>query len=197
MMRCHPLLLAPLFVVLQLVGCRAPNKANIELRKKNQDLRAQVAQLQSKNDQLRGDMQRLESQSEGNTLPTLPTSRLSELFTVADVTFGRLTGVDDGAPGKPLKVYLTPVDSGGDTIKAVGDVTVEAFNLSADQPRLGKWEFPAAQVKKLWTGLAIGGYVLTCPWQDSPPPPGTKMTLKVTFVDALTGRTVEAKKDVG
>ena len=196
-MRRLPLFLAPISVFLLLAGCRAPNKANIELRKKNQDLQEKVAQLQSSNDQLRGNLRSLENQSEGNTLPTLPTSRLSELFTVADVTFGRLTGVDDGAPGRPLKVYLTPVDGGGDTLKAVGDVTVQAFDLSADRPRLGEWKFPADQVKKRWTGLVIGAYVLTCPWDAGPPPAGTKLTVQVTFVDALTGRTIEAKKDVG
>ena len=184
-------------IALLVAGCGSPNKASIVVRKKNQDLQAKIDQLQRSNDQLRADAARLEGRSSATTVPTLPQARLEELFTVADVTFGRLTGIDDGAPGKPLKVYLTPVDSGGDTIKAVGDVTVQAFDLAADRPRLGKWTFPAAEVKKRWTGLVIGGYVLTCPWDTGPPPAGTKMTVQVTFVDALTGRTIEATKDVG
>ena len=87
---------------------------------------------------MRGDVRAAgRARRQATTVPTLPQERLEELFTVADVTFGRLTGIDDGAAGKPLKVYLTPVDGGGDTIKAVGDVTVEAFDLSADRPRSG------------------------------------------------------------
>ena len=187
-----------ILVAAMLAGCGSPNKASIVVRKKNQDLRATVAELQAKNDQLRGDLARRENAAPATTLPTLPQQRLEEMFTVSGLTFGRLTGFDPRDPERTLTVYLTPVDAAGDANKAVGDVTVEAFDLSTSgDVRLGTWTFPAADVKKRWSGLLINGYVLPCPWEGEAPAAGKKITVKVTFSDLLTGRVLTAKKDVG
>src|SRR5688572_2219744 len=77
-------------VLLLQFGCRAPNQANIELRKQNQELRTDVSRLRAEVDQLKSDIRRFESSAE--VLPTLPQERLEQLWTVAGVSFGRLTG---------------------------------------------------------------------------------------------------------
>ena len=200
MVRRFVLMTVAAVVLLSPLACGSPNKANIALRKQNQDLSARVVELESLAEQLRSDVRRLEAQTEGPTIPTLPSERLEQMWTVAGLTFGRLTGIDDGAAGRPLKVYLTPVDEGGDALKATGDVTVEAFDLTkSDGLRLGSWTFDAERVKGLWTGGFVGAYALPCPWGDQPfdpPEAGRELVVKVTFVDTLTGRTFEAKRDV-
>ena len=182
-------------LVLMSVGCRAPSSANIELRKKNQELAGTAARLEAENTQLKSDIRRLEGESE--TLPTLPQERLEQLWTVAGLKFGRLTGVDRRTEGNPLKVYLKPVDEQGSTLKAAGSIVVEAFDLSAQETRLGHWEFPLDQAKRLWvSGGVLDEYILTCPWEGEPPAEGKSLLVNVTFVDALTQRTFEARTDV-
>lgn len=176
-------------------GGGAARRANLDLRKRNQALTTQVAKLEAESDQLRSDVRRLESERE--VLPTLPQERLEGLWTVAGLEFGRLTGVDERADGRPLKVYLKPVDQDGSTLKAAGSITVEAFDLAADAVRLGRWQFPLDQVKRHWvSGGLLNEYLLTCHWEGDPPAEGRKLVVKATFHDALTQRTFEARTDV-
>ena len=183
-------------VALAAAGCgRAASRANIELRKEIQSLRGDVRRLTAANDQLRGDVRRLESSA--TTLPTLPADRLAQLWTVAGLGFGRLTGVDDRADGRPLRVALRPLDTDGATLKAAGAITIEAFDLDAQTVRLARWEFPADDIKQYWlSGGLVNEYVFTLTWPGDPPPPGTKLLVRATFTDALTGRTFEARRDV-
>lgn len=182
------LLLLPLGV--GVAGCRGPNQASIEVRRKNQELADQINRLTAENRQLRADLQRLERQEE--RLPTLPTERIEQLWTVADLGFGRLTGIDRRAEGAPLKVYLKPLDETGSTLKAAGSIVVEAFDLDAEDVRLGRWEFPIEEAKSRWTSLGpLNEYVLVCPWDGEAPAEGTDLLVKATFTDALTQRRFE------
>jgi hypothetical protein len=172
-------------------GCflvKKPNKANVELRKENQDLRDRVKELERQHEadaaRIRGLEQRV------GTLPTLPQDRLDELFTTHDIKFGKLTGGADLDPARPghegLKVYVTPIDRAGDEIKAAGTFTVEAFDVSGTQPAtVGRWTFDDAAAREAWSSvLNRYNYVLTCPWQT--PPTGPNLHVSVTFVDELT-----------
>jgi len=191
-----PALLACLLLLLPL-GCRGPNRANIELRKRNQQLDTELARLRAENQQLSQDLRRLESADETQRLPTLPQERLAELWTVAGLRFGRLTGIDRRSEGHPLKVYLRPIDQDGDPIKAAGSITIEAFDLSASDVRIGRWEFGVEESRKLWnSGGLLNEYVLTCPWEGEAPAEGRKLLVKATFHDALTQRTFEQTREV-
>ena len=198
-MRRPPSIALPLVASVILTACLASGcgsgnskRANIGLRKEVRDLNARVARLTAENDQLKGDVRRLEQSSSG-TVQALPQERLEQLWTVAGLKFGRLTKIDINADGQPLKVYLTPIDQDGQPLRAAGEITVEAFDLNAPDVRLGTWAFPLAEAKRYWmSALAINGYVLTCPWEGGPPSRDTDLLVKARFVDALTGRTVEA-----
>ena len=175
-------------------GCRGPSPANIELRKQNQQLRVEADQLRAENEQLKSDVRRLESEEE--TLATLPQERLEQMWTVAGLRFGRLTGIDRRSEGTPLKVYLKPVDASGGTLKAAGSIVVEAFDLNAQETRLGRWEFPVEEARRNWvSGGILNEYILTCPWEGDPPAEGRDLLVKVTFVDALTQRMFEGRTD--
>jgi hypothetical protein len=177
-------------LIVSLAGCARPNRANIELRREVQQLQERLETLQLENDQLRSQLRVAESRG---TIDTLPQARLESLFTVAGVRFGRLTGRDD--EGQGLQVYLTPFDGQGDSLKAAGGIAVEAFDLAADETRLGRWQFDLDQADSLWrSGGLFSGYVLACP-TDTPLPAGA-LIVKVTFTDGLTGRTFEATREV-
>jgi hypothetical protein len=174
---------------LLLLGCAGkPSQVNIELRKKIHELETQAANLQRAREADAATIRAL--QQERGTLPTLPQDRLDELFTVAGLRFGRLTGNVDNV----LKVYIVPTDQNGDPIKAAGSFVIDAFDLSMPgDNRLGHWEFPLAEAKKRWTGeLLLYTYEFACPWERTPE--SADVTVRVTFQDALTGRQVSSQK---
>jgi hypothetical protein len=182
---------------LALASCTTPNKANILLRKENQDLHDRVTRLERTHEADRAKIAGLESSA--TTLPSLPPNRLDELFTVHGLRIGRLTGgadLDSAKPGEEgLKVYVVPTDQAGEDIKAAGSFTIEAFDLSQDKDqKIGQWNFDLQQSKKGWYGSLLYSYVLTCPWQKVPT--HSKLTVKITFTDALTGRRFQTQRVV-
>ena len=187
--RSLPLVLVALF----LAGCSSPNKPNIELRKKNQDLRDEVSQLQRDVDQLRSQLRVAEQQAP--TVESLPQDRLDTLFTAAGVKFGRLTGREEDNSG--LLVFAQPTDGRGDNLKAAGGFVVEAFDLSAQDTRIGRWEFPLDGIKNRWqAGSLFAGFRLECPWEGEPVGQDKPLTIKLTFTDGLTGRVFTAQQKV-
>jgi outer membrane murein-binding lipoprotein Lpp len=185
--------LAACVVGVACVGCAPkPNAANIELRKRNNDLSAQVAQLEAQVASQRDAIQRLEASaaSGATTVPTLPQDRVDQLFTAARLSIGRLSGWADLGEGRQgLKLYVVPTDASGDEIKAAGSFVVEAFDLAADAPRLARWEFSVDEARALWTGSGLlYEYVLPCPMDAKPT--SAELTVKITFVDALTQRRI-------
>jgi hypothetical protein len=172
-----------------LCACGSPNQANIELRKEKQSLEHEIDQLKSQVAADRARIQGLESQV--GTVPTLPQSRLNEMFTVHGFRIGRLTGGADLQPNNPndggLRVFVTPFDDDGHPIQATGTLTVEAFDLEQSEgSRIGRWVFTPEQLKRAWQSFAlIHGFVVDCPWQKLPT--HAEIALKITFDDALTG----------
>ena len=184
------ILLVTALALTGLMGCKAPNAANIQLRKQTQELRAKVDDLERRHAADAAQMRAIEARS-GSTLPTLTQEQLDKLFTVQGIQLGRLTGVDDQGV---LKVYATPTDDIGQPLKAAGSFVVEAFDLAKkDKPLVDRWEFGLDQARQNWFGQALlYEYVLSCPLPS--PPEHPDLTLKVSFTDALTGRTFEAQK---
>jgi hypothetical protein len=172
------------------LGCKAPSAANIQLRKENQQLRAKVTDLERRHAADTAQIRALETRT--GTSPTLPQDKLSRLFTVHGIEFGRLTGIgDDGV----LKVYIVPTDDAGQPLKAAGSFVIEAFDLAnKDNSLIAHCEFNLDQARTSWFGQALlYTYVLTCSF---PAPAHPDVTLKVSFTDALTGRTFTAQKVV-
>jgi hypothetical protein len=177
---------------LVLVSCGAPSKVNVELRKKNQGLEDEVAKLKQ---DLAASQARVEGlESKIGTTPTLPQSRLDQMYTVHSIRLARLTGGADLDPNKPgdegVRVNLEPLDESGDAIKATGTVTVEAVDMKTDPPQVvGRWQFTPQQLKGTWRSLGpIHEFVLECPWQRVVPA-HPELALNVSFTDDLTGRT--------
>lgn len=191
--------LAPAVFILAFlaIGCGSPNRANIELRKQIQQLRAQVNQLQVEH---QGDQRTIQGlRDRAGYLPTLSTSRLEQLFTTHGLEFSRLTGGADLDPAKPgdegFAVYIVPLDQTGEKLKAAGTFDIDAFDLAEPKdPLLGHWHFDLQQAKAAWTGVLLQyNYVLICRWQKKVPR-HPDITLKVTFFDELTQTPFTAQK---
>ncbi|HYO08493.1 MAG TPA: hypothetical protein VER17_05935 [Tepidisphaeraceae bacterium] len=186
-------------LVAAVTGCGSPSKPNIELRRQNAELRAQVEQLQRDRDAHAATIAALESRGT-STVTTLSSDRVGQLFTTHGLQFGRLTGgadLDPKTPGEEgIKVYVVPTDGSGQPIKMAGAFLVEAFDLAqGDSARIGRWEFPLEQATRNWFGQALlYGYVLQCPWQA--PPRNAEVTLRVSFTDGLTQRQFTQQKVV-
>src|SRR5687768_17055437 len=102
------------------LGCGKPDAANIELRKQNQSLRAELDELKARRE---GDLARFRAlESQATTVPSLTQDRLDRLFTTHGIKLGRLTGGHDSDPDRAgdeaVKVYVVPVDADGDELKA-------------------------------------------------------------------------------
>ena len=180
-------------------GCGGgPSKANIELRKENQQLNAQVCDLNRRHEADLATIRGLQAQA--TTVPVLPEDQLDQLFTVAGLKFGGLTGgyhPDMNQTGDTmLKVYVVPIDEQGDKIKAAGSFHVDLFDLSLKTGnRIGTWDFDLQQTRSDWNGSGLlYTYVLDCPWQTVPVNP--KLTARITFTDGLTHRVFTVDRDV-
>ena len=172
-----------------LPGCGSPDKANIELRKKNQELQEQIKQLANQRD---ADLHRIQGfESHATTVPVLAEDRLDKLFTVQSFKIGRLTNGD----AQNMKVYVVPLDANGDELKATGTWEIDAFDLAdQERPRVGHWQFTTEDCKKNWVGFLLRNYVIACPWQH--PPKAQQLTIRVTFRDELTQRVFPAQEFV-
>jgi hypothetical protein len=170
--------------VVALVGCRGPDKANIELRKENQALKEQIEKQGRRHQADLAQIAALQAEK-GSAVQTLPATRMAELFTVTAVDINKLTGFrKDG-----LKVYVSPTDEAGDVIKAAGSVTIDAYDLAkGEQAHLGHWEFPLKDAASNWyQSWIVHGYALQTPLQ--PPESAKEITVRASYTDALTQRT--------
>ncbi len=190
-----------IFAAILLVGggCGStPSKANIELRKTNQQLQSQIDDLNRRHDADEATIRGL--QARATTVPVLPESQIDQLFTAAGLKFGNLTGgyrPDPNVPGDTmLKVYVVPIDEQGDKLKAAGSFQVDLFDLALKSDnRLGTWNFDLQQSRADWFGAGLlYTYVLDCPWQTIPR--DAHLMARVTFTDALTHRVFTVDKEV-
>lgn len=185
--------------VVFLSGCGgSPDKANIALRKQNQDLREELESLNRKRAGDLATIDALRASAGISATQQLAEDRIAKLFTTHGLRLGRLTG---GARSKPeltaddvIKVYAVPTDEAGDPLKAAGSFTVSAYDLAdTKQPLVGQWEFGADDVRKMWYGDAmLYNYVLACPLPRQPT--HGELTIRVVFSDSLTGRKFEAER---
>ena len=170
--------------VKQLTADLASARAETELARKDAaDARTQLAGKQKRID----------------TLVAIGPDRLKKLYKVTSLKLGQYTGGADldGQPGDDgVKVFLRPIDANGDTIKAAGSVTIQLYDLAqpSDKTLIGKYEWSVDQVaKKFSAGFMAYHFTFTCPWKNGPPK-HDRITVRIEFVDYLTGKTFPVQK---
>ncbi len=185
-----------------LVGCGPNFEASANrLRAQTITQEREISDLKEKVTARDADVRGLQQQIDNTTprVQTLPDQRLGELFTVGRLEIQRSTAVTDLGDGKTgLRVYLRTMTDDGMVLPATGQLTIEAFALAAAPAapvRLGTWNFSPGEMKKQWyNGLGLNHFAVDCPFGTPPPPPpttGADIVVKVTLVDALTGKRLE------
>ena len=156
------------------------------LKKENTDLSTQVQTLQQENTQLI---------VQAETLSGLDKDvRLHNLDTLDKIHIGKRTGLydkDESGINETLVVYIEPVDTAQDYIKAIGSINVELWNLNADtaQARLADWTLEPDKMQKLWGGNIFSSYYrLEFSIADILSGQEKELTVKVTFTDTLSGK---------
>lgn len=187
-----------LIFLLLVAGCATPNNKESlatkieQLTQENKKSQEQIEQSNAENIQLKDQIQ---------VLSGLPENvRLENLNRLEIVKIGRYTGFfDKDKDGKKEKliVYIQPVDEQGDTIKAVGAVDVQLWDLNKTdgQALLGEWKVEPGELKKLWFATLVTiNYRLTFEVADKIESLEEPLTVKVTFTDYMTGKVFKEQK---
>ena len=181
-------------------GCdgAAQNQSRLDLAA----ARDQATRLEQANLSLRAQV--ASQQQQIQTLQALGgPDRLKKLFQVQRIQLGRHSGgVDlDGIAGDDgIRVYLRPIDQAGSVIKAAGAVKVQLFDLAAEEGEtlVGQRTWTVDQLASEWAGGFLSyHFSLTCPWAAAATkslPAHKQITVRVEFIDYLTGKTFSAQK---
>ena len=156
-------------------------------------LQTEKTQMAMQMETLEAENARLRQQAE--TLAALDKPlRLEALDTLSKIRIGRYTGLYDKNGDKApdvLAVYVEPLDTAQDYIKAAGTCTVAVWDLNAEGPQacLAKWTLSPAELHTHWGGTVFMAYYrLEFPvagWLNGR---HEELTIKVDFTDYLTGK---------
>ncbi|MFP4355216.1 MAG: hypothetical protein ACLFUJ_08830 [Phycisphaerae bacterium] len=199
--RLRPILigLTALLAIAWAGGCGDPQAA------KRIELRDQLIEAESKIEDLNEEILRLEASVEKQKrliaeLRGLGENRLENLFTVDKIELGRFTGpanLDDKPGQDGVRVRFTPIDRAGTPIKRAGSVKIQLFDLAdEDAPvRIGLTEVPVEKIGDYWSGH-FGTFHFSIPCRWDRPPSTEEMTIRVAFIEELTGQSFSAQAEV-
>ena len=154
----------------------------------------QIQKLQEENDSLRRQIETLSALS--------PEIRLKAISVPEKIRIRSRSGFyDKDRDGKKevLKVYVQPIDSAGDKIKASGSVRVQLWdvNADADAALLKEWQVGPEELKQMWVGTLLTHYYrLSFDVSDMPGGRDRELKLKVSFTDYVTGKVFQEHKMV-
>ncbi len=184
-------------------GCVGPDYNAIANRLRETTIE-QEKQITALKEQAANDAATIQSlrDREGPPLQTLSADRLADLFTASSMAIGKDSRVDYWLGDKDrvdgFRVFIQFSTADGQYIPASGTMTIEAFELPpapAEPRRLGTWTFQPAGMKKVWySGLGLDHFAFNCPFQSRPDI--RNIIFKAHFVDALSGRTLQAELNV-
>jgi hypothetical protein len=196
-MRCLVASCFGLALLIAVCGCRNCDHVEAELRGRENEVR----QLREELD--RSGIYNLTLQQELHSLRgelgIPPNGQPPAAYPVQALTLGRQTGGRSNADcggDDALQVQVEPKDPDGHSIKAPGQLLIEAQEITPEGVKrpLSSWEVPPDQLRRSWrSGLLTTGYVVNLPWKVWPST--TKLRVRAQFLLA-DGRVFEADKDV-
>jgi hypothetical protein len=135
-------------------------------------------------------------------LQGLGPDRAAAAFAPASAEIVSLSGgadYDDQPGDDGVTVYLRLHDSDGDAVKAPGRIVVQLLdNSNLASPRVvGLYRFERVEaLRKAWYDrFGTRHYALRCPFSENVEVP-RRISVKVEFLDYLTGRKLTATQDV-
>ncbi len=162
------------------------------LIRKNQNLTDRLATAERQAEQLKKQVQTL-SVVKDDTKP-------EDIYDLQKVRIWRYTNLydkDEDGKIESLIVYLQPVDSDGDVIKAAGNAEVQLWDLNRQQAQalLGTWKVSSGEIKKEWYATVIASnYRLIFDISKLIDKYEKPLTVKVKFTDLLSGKTFTEQK---
>ena len=190
-------LFVTVLVVCAACGCQEQSQNSLwdqvkTLGKEKVTLRGQNEKLQTENEQLKEQVETLSALG--------PEVRLEAFAAIKKVEIGKRSGLfdkdGDGVKEK-LIVYVRPSDDTGDTVKIPGTITVQLWNLNneSDEAMLASWKFEPEEIKTLWASTFMTNYYrLTFDIAEILAGQEQELTVKVRFVDYVTGKILTAQK---
>ncbi|MEN8127239.1 MAG: hypothetical protein ABFR90_05470 [Planctomycetota bacterium] len=182
-------------LIAMLVGCGGRNQQPWdtlkECEQENTELSLRVQSLEAENTQLTEQV---------NTLSALDTTaRLEALDTLEEIRIGKRTGFydkDKDGTNETLVVYLEPLDTALDYVKAVGEVKIELWNLNAasDKAKLDEWTVKPDELHPTWGGSIFAAYYRIKLPLGNASIQKKEYTVKVTFTDYLSGKVLTDQK---
>jgi hypothetical protein len=192
-------LLLPTAFLLFFAGCAYDQQAYQDqlkedfdsLRLENTELTRQVEKLQKENDKLNQ-----QNKTRAGLDPQFQYENLYDLQTVKIHKYTNLYDKDDNGDFEKLIVYLQPMDTQGDIIKAAGSVDVQLWDLKKDDAnaKIGQWQIQPDQLQQLWFAAIVTNYKLALNLDKPIENYDQPLTVKVTFTDHLTGKTFQQQK---
>lgn len=163
-----------------------------KLRLDNRQLESQLRKAAEENAQLREQLQVLSAVKKD--------VEIEKVYNLRSVTITKHTNLfdkDDDGVREKLIVYLQPMDSNGDIVKAAGAVDVQLWDLSkeAGQTMLGQWRVEPDELKKMWyDSLLAISYRLAFDVDERASGSKEPLTVKVTFTDYITGKVFKEQR---
>jgi hypothetical protein len=186
------------FLLACLAGCtnNLPNKdSSTDLKKiqaENRKLATELNSAEQESNQLKKQLDTIHDFGR----PVTP----KDIYDLQEIRITKFTNIydkDQDGKKETLLVYLQPIDEFGDIIKAVGSVEVQLWDLDkkAANALLGQWQIGPAQLKQMWFATIITvNYRLPFDVTDKVEKYDHSLTVKVKFVDYLTGKSFSDQK---
>ena len=163
------------------------------LRQEKRQLQNQLEQSKSQNQQLKKQVQ---------VISGLPEGKFEGLYELKKIKLTRYTNLydkDKDGRKEKLIVYIQPIDTENNKIKAGGTVDVQLWDLNkkGDEALLGEWHVGPDELKKLWFDtLLFINYRLAFDVADIVESFDEPLTVKVTFTDYLSGKVFKEQKAI-
>jgi hypothetical protein len=172
-------------------GCRDKDDYKKQLEEDKFKLQQQKRDLERQLEAANEENQKLNQQVEVLTAIGAQ-KRIEGLYRVKSIQISKYTNFydkDKDGRKEKLIVYIKPVDSQGDVIKAGGSVAVELWDLEKDEgAKLARWQIEANELKTKWAGgLAGANYRLLFDIADVVSSFDKPLTVKIAFTDYLNG----------
>ncbi len=164
------------------------------LRQQNQTLTDRLANTEQQVQQLKKQVQTLSAVTD-DTQP-------EDIYDLQKIRIWRYTNLydkDEDGKLESLIVYLQPVDSDGDVIKAAGRVEVQLWDLNRDEAHalLATWNVSPDEIKKEWYATVLASnYRLIFDISKLIDKYEKPLTVKVKFTDILSGKTFTEQRTI-
>lgn len=190
---------AAIVALLAVPGCR--NGVSDQQWRQIEELKAECTELELQVQKLQAENQRLTEQLDA--LASIKKDvRLEALDKVAAIELSPRTGLydkDDNGTKETLVVYLRVIDEAGDAVKETGAVEVQLWDLNAPEAEalLAKWQIAPEDLTNLWVSTIMTNYYrLTFDTANLNLANRKELTVKATFTDYLTGKTLRQQTTI-